>query len=87
LSEDGLASPPESGDLHSTFARTAGLEHMRALVATRIIQILDERKLSARDAETLTVSLTQIFLAFATSGSAVSRSTADRHSASTGRGC
>ncbi|HXL13397.1 MAG TPA: helix-turn-helix transcriptional regulator [Bradyrhizobium sp.] len=44
-----------SGNVYRDFGRpNAGLEQARAIVAARIIRVLDERKLSARDAEKLT---------------------------------
>jgi predicted XRE-type DNA-binding protein len=44
-----------SGNAYRDFGRLhAGLEQARALVAAKIINILDERKLTTRDAEKLT---------------------------------
>jgi predicted XRE-type DNA-binding protein len=44
-----------SGNAYRDFGRPdAGLEQVRALVAAKIIGVLDQRKLSIRDAEKLT---------------------------------
>ena len=44
-----------SGNVYRDFDRpNAGLEQARAMIAAKIITILDERKLSTRDAEKLT---------------------------------
>jgi predicted XRE-type DNA-binding protein len=44
-----------SGNVYRDFGRSnAGLEQARAITAAKIIRILDERKLSTRDAEKLT---------------------------------
>ena len=44
-----------SGNVYQDFARpNAGLEQARAIVCAKIIQIMDERGLSSRDAEQLT---------------------------------
>jgi predicted XRE-type DNA-binding protein len=44
-----------SGNVYRDFGRpNAGLEQARAIVAAKIIAILDERQLSTRDAEKLT---------------------------------
>src|SRR5882724_1030747 len=44
-----------SGNVYRDFGRSnAGLEQARAITAARIIRVLDERKLSTRDAEKLT---------------------------------
>jgi len=44
-----------SGNVYRDLGRpNAGLEHARAIVAGKIIRILDQRKLSTRDAERLT---------------------------------
>lgn len=44
-----------SGNAYRDFGRPdAGLEQARAIIAAKIINILDERKLSIRDAEKLT---------------------------------
>ena len=44
-----------SGNIYRDFNRpNAGLEQARAIVAAEIIRILDERKLSTRDAEKVT---------------------------------
>jgi predicted XRE-type DNA-binding protein len=44
-----------SGNVYRDFGRpNASLEQARAIVAARIIRVLDERELSARDAEKLT---------------------------------
>jgi predicted XRE-type DNA-binding protein len=50
-----------SGNVYRDFGRpNAGLEQARAMIAAKIIAILDERKLSTRDAEKLTgVSLSE----------------------------
>src|SRR4051812_18627960 len=50
-----------SGNVYRDFGRpNAGLEQARAITAAKIIRILDERKLSTRDAEKLTgVSYTE----------------------------
>jgi hypothetical protein len=42
-----------SGNVYRDFGRpNAGLEQARAITAAKIIRVLDERKLSTRDAET-----------------------------------
>ncbi|MGH6794139.1 MAG: helix-turn-helix domain-containing protein [Methylocella sp.] len=44
-----------SGNVYRDFGRpNAGLEQARAMIAAKIITILDERKLSTREAEKLT---------------------------------
>jgi predicted XRE-type DNA-binding protein len=44
-----------SGNVYHDFGRpNAGLEQARAIIAAKIIHIIDERKLSTRDAEKLT---------------------------------
>ena len=44
-----------SGNIYRDFGRpNAGLEQVRAIIAAKIIHILDARKLSTRDAEKLT---------------------------------
>jgi predicted XRE-type DNA-binding protein len=44
-----------SGNVFRDFGRrNAGLEQARAIIAAKIIHVLDERKLSTRDAEKLT---------------------------------
>ena len=44
-----------SGNVYQDFGRAnAGLEQARAIIAAKIISILDERQLSTRDAERLT---------------------------------
>lgn len=44
-----------SGNVYRDFERpNAGLEQARAITAAKIIRVLDERKLSTRDAEKLT---------------------------------
>lgn len=44
-----------SGNIYRDFGRpNAGLEQARAIIAAKIIHIIDERKLSTRDAEKLT---------------------------------
>jgi len=44
-----------SGNVYRDFGRSnAGLEQARAITAAKIIRVLDERKLSTRDAEKLT---------------------------------
>lgn len=44
-----------SGNVYKDFSRSnAGLEQARAIIATKIIRTMDERKLSAREAANLT---------------------------------
>jgi Helix-turn-helix domain len=63
-----------SGNVYRDFGRpNASLEQARAIVAARIIRVLEERELSARDAEKLTGVSYSEFLVFAMRGSAVSR--------------
>lgn len=53
--KDDLELMRGSGNVFRDFGRiNASLEQARAIVAARIIHILDERKLSTRDAERLT---------------------------------
>ncbi len=61
MKKDDLELVRGSGNVYRDFGRpNAGLEQARAITAARIIRILDERKLSTRDAEKLTgVSYTE----------------------------
>src|ERR1700724_3413692 len=55
MKKDNLELVRGSGNVYRDFGRpNAGLEQARAITAARIIRVLDERKLSARDAEKLT---------------------------------
>jgi predicted XRE-type DNA-binding protein len=55
MSKDGIELVRGSGNVYRDLGRAnAGLEQARAIVAAKIIRILDERKLSTRDAEKLT---------------------------------
>ncbi|MGB8278396.1 MAG: XRE family transcriptional regulator [Methylovirgula sp.] len=55
MSKDDLELMRGGGNVYRDFERqNAGLEQARAMVAAKIIQILDARKLSTRDAEKLT---------------------------------
>jgi predicted XRE-type DNA-binding protein len=55
MSKDDLELLRGSGNVYRDLGRpTADLEQARALVAAKIIRLLDERKLSTRDAEKLT---------------------------------
>lgn len=65
-----------SGNVFTDFGhRNAGREQARAITAAQIIHILDERKLSTRDAEKLTGFLTPNSLIFVTHSFDDSRST------------
>ena len=55
MKKDGLELVRGSGNVYRDFGRSnAGLEQARAVTAAKIIRLLDERKLSTRDAEKLT---------------------------------
>ena len=55
MSKDDLELVRGSGNVYRDFGRSdAGLEQARAIIAAKIIRVLDERKLSTRDAESLT---------------------------------
>src|ERR1700730_17280076 len=55
MKKDVLELVRGSGNVYRDFGRpNAGLEQARAMTAARIIRVLDERKLSTRDAEKLT---------------------------------
>lgn len=55
MSNDDFELVHGSGNVYRDFGRPdAGLAQARALIATRIIQTLDKRRLSTRDAEKLT---------------------------------
>lgn len=55
MSDDDLDMVHGSGNVYLDVGRpNADLEHARALVAVRIVQTLDDRKLSTREAEKLT---------------------------------
>jgi predicted XRE-type DNA-binding protein len=55
MSKDDLELVRGSGNVYRDLGRpTADLEQARALVAAKIIRVLDDRKLSTRDAEKLT---------------------------------
>ena len=55
MSKDDLELVRGSGNVYRDLGRPdADLEQARAIVAAKIIRILDERKLSTRDAEKLT---------------------------------
>ncbi len=55
MSKDDLELDRGSGNVYRDLGRPdAGLEQARAIVAAKIIRILDERELSTRDAEKLT---------------------------------
>jgi predicted XRE-type DNA-binding protein len=55
MTDDDLELVRGSGNVYQDFGRSnAGLEQARAIVAAKIINILDERQLSTRDAEKLT---------------------------------
>ena len=55
MKNDGMELVRGSGNVYRDFGHpNAGLEQARAIVAAKIINILDERKLSTRDAEKLT---------------------------------
>jgi predicted XRE-type DNA-binding protein len=53
--DDDMELVHGSGNVFADFGRpNAGLEQARAIVASQIVKVLDERKLSTRDAEKLT---------------------------------
>src|SRR3954463_8308316 len=55
MKKDDLELVHGSGNVYRDFGRpNAGLEQARAVTAAKIIRIIDERKLSTRDAEKLT---------------------------------
>lgn len=55
MKKDDLELVRGSGNVYRDFGRpNAGLEQARAITAAKIIRVLDERKLSTRDAEKLT---------------------------------
>ena len=55
MKNDDMELVRGSGNVYRDFGRpNAGLEQARAIIAAKIINILDERKLSTRDAEKLT---------------------------------
>lgn len=55
MSKDDFELARGSGNVYRDFGRLdAGLEQARALIAAKIIRVLDDRKLSTRDAEKLT---------------------------------
>ena len=55
MSKDDFELVRGSGNIYRDFGRPdAGLEQARAITAAKIIRVLDERKLSTRDAEKLT---------------------------------
>jgi predicted XRE-type DNA-binding protein len=55
MRKDDLELVRGSGNVYRDFGRpNAGLEQARAITAAKIIGVLDERKLSTRDAEKLT---------------------------------
>ena len=55
MTNDDLELVRGSGNVFADFSRPhAGLEQARAIVAAKIIRILDERQLSTRQAERLT---------------------------------
>ena len=55
MKKDDLELMRGSGNVYRDFGRpNAGLEQARALTAAKIIRIIDERKLSTREAERLT---------------------------------
>src|SRR5262249_37869679 len=55
MSKDDFELVRGSGNIYRDFGRPdAGLEQARAVTAGKIIRVLDERKLSTRDAEKLT---------------------------------
>lgn len=55
MKSDGIELERGSGNVYRDFGRPdAALEQARAIIAAKIIGILDERKLSTRDAEKLT---------------------------------
>ena len=55
MKNDDMELVRRSGNLYRDFGRpNAGLEQARAIIAAKIIHILDDRKLSTRDVEKLT---------------------------------
>lgn len=55
MSKDDFEIVRGSGNVYRDFGRpNAGLEQARAIIAAKIIRVLDERALSTRDAEKLT---------------------------------
>jgi predicted XRE-type DNA-binding protein len=55
MTNDDMERVRGSGNVYRDFGRpNAGLEQARAIIAAKIIGVLDERKLSTRDAEKLT---------------------------------
>ena len=55
MNKDTMELVRGSGNVYRDLGRpNAGLEQARAIVAAKIIRILDQRKLSTRDAERLT---------------------------------
>jgi len=55
MKNDDMELVRGSGNVYRDFGRpNAGLEQARAIIAAKIIHIIDERKLSTRDAEKLT---------------------------------
>lgn len=55
MKNDDMELVRGSGNIYRDFGRpNAGLEQARAIIAAKIIHIIDERKLSTRDAEKLT---------------------------------
>src|SRR3977135_4259191 len=55
MKKDNLELVRGSGNVYRDFGRpNAGLEQARAVTAAKIIRIIDQRKLSTRDAEKLT---------------------------------
>lgn len=55
MTNDDMELVRGSGNVFADFGRpNAGLEQARAIIAAKIIRVLDERKLSTREAEKLT---------------------------------
>jgi predicted XRE-type DNA-binding protein len=55
MSKNDMELVRGSGNVYRDFGRpNAGLEQARAIIAAKIIRVLDERELSTRDAEKLT---------------------------------
>ena len=55
MKKDGPELVRGSGNVYRDFGRpNAGVEQARAIIAAKIIRVLDHRKLSTRDAEKLT---------------------------------
>ena len=76
MSKDDFELVRGSGNIYRDFGRPdAGLEQARAITAAKIIRVLDERKLSTRDAEKLTGISHSEFSAFATRSFVASRLT------------